>query len=151
MGKDIAAIKDSITHSGEFRVHLIHARSGMRTTCRMWHHDGCVMGVANGCGCDKAGAALGRCIEALFAEELKGLTPHGEWVPAENMDCGPIYRKSKDGLYGLSKHMDGKMSLDGSCGLECMLAVLVALGFTDAIRYGTGKLSSMVLARKATK
>lgn len=145
-GKDIQAIRESITHGGEFRVHLMRSRSGLRTVCRMWHPDGYVMGTANGGGYDKAGAALGQCIEALFLEELKGLTPGYVSYPSGG-------QRNPEGLYGLTKFpaQEGRISLDGSCGLECMLTVLRALGFTDCEQYNTGKLSRMVLARKPRK
>jgi hypothetical protein len=141
--KDLFAIKDTIKRGEEVCFHLIYSRSGMTTTCRLWHPDGHVLGSAYGGGYDKAGAALGQAIEALFAEELKALKP-GYVHPA---DKGPG-QKVEDGLYGLTKHFDGHMSLDSSCGMECMLAVLVALGFGDTAKYATSKLSVMVIARR---
>lgn len=147
---DLEAIRDTIKHTGEFRVHLIYARSGLMTKCRMWHHDGHTVGVAHGGGYDKAGAALGQAIELLFSEELKALKAGYEYVKVEGGPrAGAVEgQKVKDGLYGLTRRADGTMSLDGACGKEQMLKVLVALGFTDTQLYETGKLSSMVMARK---
>lgn len=128
--KDVSEIRDTIRHTGEFRVHLIYARSGTCTKARMWHHDGQVVGRADGGGYDKGGAALGQAIELFFAEELKA---EGSAIT---------------GLYGARRDAKGAVHLDGSCGKECMLAILKALGFTDCNLYETSKLSSMVLARK---
>lgn len=140
MGKlsnsDFLAIKDSIDNGKEVRFHIIHSRSGLTTKCRLWHTDGRVLGSASGGGYDKAGAALGQAIEALFGEELRALP-----LPTSNKNG------SHDGLYGLGEH-NGKRYLDGACGLECMLAVLRALGFTDTQKFDTGKLSDMILARR---
>lgn len=151
--KDVESIRGTITHSGEFRVHLIYARSGLCAEARMWHHDGHTVGIAHGSGYDKGGSALGQAIELLFAEELKALKPGYEY---NKMEGGPLKgqtlgQKVKDGLYGLTRHADGTMSLDGACGKGQMLKVLVALGFTDCNLYETGKLSSMVVARKPAR
>jgi len=148
---DLEAIKDTIKHDGEVRFHIIRSRSNLTTKCRLWHTDGHVLGTAPGGGYDKAGAALGQAIEVLFSEELKGLTPGSEWVlppAAAGTEWKHECQKVKDGLYGLTRLRDGKMSLDGACGIEQMLKVLVALGFTHTERYDTGKLSDMVIARR---
>lgn len=137
--KDIADMKpfDSL------RFHILHSRSNLTVKCRLWHPDGDVLGTANGGGYDRAGAALGQAIEKLFGEELKGLTPGYIWPPGDGIGA-----KVPHGLYGLTQHRDGKMSLDGACGIEQMLKVLRALGFTDTELYETGKMSSMVVARR---
>ena len=134
---DLEAIRDTIKHTGEFRVHLIYARSGLCTKARMWHPDGHVVGRANGGGYDKGGAALGQAIELFFAEELKGLP-----LPTRNKSG------STSGLYCLYERKDGTRYMYGACGKECMLAILKALGY-EVNLYETGKLSSMVVARKA--
>ena len=139
--KDVESIKDSIVHSGEFRVHLIYSRSGMGVKCRMWHPDGQVVGSAGGCGYDKGGAALGQAIELFFQKELLGLTPGRRWNRRYN--CS---ERVESGLYGLAHYKDGTAGLDGACGKECMVKVLRALGFQDVRILDTGKLSEMVLA-----
>lgn len=141
--QDLAANKDTINSGGDVRFHIIHSRTGLTTKCHLWHPDGRILGSASGGGYDKAGVALGQAIEVLFGEELKALTPAGEWY---GEDGGREYRKLPDGLYGLTRATDGHMILDGACGIECMFKVLCALGFADVTRYSTGKLSDMVLA-----
>lgn len=126
---DVEAIRDTIKHTGEFRVHLIYARSGLCTKARMWHHDGQVVGRANGGGYDKGGEALGQAIELMLQPELKAA---GSAVT---------------GLYGARRDDKGNVHLDGACGKESMLSILRALGY-EVNLYETGKLSSMVLARK---
>jgi hypothetical protein len=147
--EDLKDIKETIAHTGEFRVHLIRSKSNLTLKCRMWRYDGRVIGVANGGGYDKAGAALGQGVELLFAEELQALKPGYEYVKVEggaragSMEGGKV----KEGLYGLTRLQDGKMSLDGSCGIESVCAVIRALGFTVGI-YSTGTGSDMVIARR---
>lgn len=143
---DLEAIRDTIKHTGEVRFHIRASKSGLTATCHMWHWDGHVIGRAEGCGYDKAGAALGQAIEKLFPAELKDL-PAG-YVVTTNKDGQSQGRRRPDGLYGLTAHSDGTMSLDGSCGLECMLNVLEALGF-KADRFETGPAYTMILGRKA--
>lgn len=107
-----------------------------------------MLGSASGGGYDKAGTALGQAIECLFKEELKALTPASIYPgPADPEEVKRI-RKVPGALYGLSRYPNGTMSLDGACGLSCMLAVLRALGFTSVEIYDTGKLSDMVIARR---
>lgn len=137
-GLDVETVRHSITHGGEFRVHLIWSRGGT-CTARMWHPDGYKVGSAGGYGYDKGGTALGQAIELFFAEELKALP-----LP-ERRANGSV----SSGFYGLNETKDGKRYLDGACGLSCMLAILKALGFTSVEDYSTGKSSSMILARKA--
>lgn len=134
--RDIAAIKDSITSSGEMRFHFTYGRTGM-VKCRMWHPDGFVMGSAGGGGYDKAGAALGEALVLLFAEELKALP-----LPTRGANGNPI------GLYGLGEH-NGKRYVDGACGMRSMENIIKALGFTSVETYSTGKNSQMLLARRA--
>lgn len=138
---DIAAIRETIQSTGEVRFHLRHSRRNLTVTCRMWHWDGYVLGHASGGGYDKAGAALGEAIERLFREELKGLTPGAAYTKHQGIQV-------EGGLYGLTKLADGRMSLDGSCGLERMLKVLEALGY-KVDRFETGPASTMILGRRA--
>lgn len=120
-------IKETIQATGEFRVHLITSRQGTGVTARIWHADGFRVGHAGGGGYDRRGAALGQAIDLFFGPELLTLPPKR--------------------LYGLSFY-DGRAVLDGSCGLECMLAVLKALGFSKVRAFETGDRSTMILAEK---
>src|SRR5512146_1267084 len=132
--KDVQDIKGAIDHTGEFRVHLLWAKSGMHgCTARMWHPDGWRVGHAGGCGYDKGGAALGEAINLFFGEELKA--------------------RKVSALYGARKLADRRVVVDGSCGMESMLEILRARGFRHAEAYDTGKLSTMVLCtgRKPVK
>ena len=143
---DLAAIKDTINRTGEFRIHVIHGKSGMRTVARIWHWDGFEVGRANGCGYDKTGAALGDAVELFFQEELLKLSPGSKvWLEGRPERVAPPLA-----YYGLA-HVETKKgwraSIDGSCGVESVLKILDALGFT-AQRYETGRDSSMFLATR---
>lgn len=124
---DVATIKQAIQHGGEFRVHLMYSRGGT-VTARIWHPDGFKVGSAGGGGYDKQGTALGQAIELFFAEEMK--------------------TANVSSLYGAKKLPDGRVVLDGACGIECMLRVLEALGFKARL-FETGKGACMVLAERA--
>lgn len=140
--KDLEAIRETIAHTGELRIHLMTSRSGGTCKARLWHPDGPIVGSASGYGYDKRGAALGEAIELLFTqEELKKLPPG--YIAGQ--DSG---KRSREGLYGVTLLSDGRVSIDGACGYRCMLAILEALGFDDVEMYSTGKLSDMVLARR---
>lgn len=131
---DVESIKDTIRSGGEFRVHLVTAKSGLCCKARIWHVDGFQVGRANGGGYDKQGAALGDAVNLFFAEELNKLESYNS--------------NTKDGLYGLvdMAHMGNKV--DGACGIESVERILTALGFKVRI-FDTGKLTSMVLAERA--
>lgn len=134
---DLKVVKETIERDGEARFHIISSKSGLTTKCRMWHHDGYVVGSASGGGYDKAGTALGEAVMKLWPEELKTLP-----LP-ERRRNGSV----ESGLYGLNETKDGKRYLDGACGLRCMLAVLEALGF-KVEEHQTGRLSALIIARK---
>ena len=137
---DVESIKDTIRSGGEFRVHLVTAKSGLCCKARIWHVDGFQVGRANGGGYDKEGAALGQAVQLFFADEIAKLEP---WNP-----------ETREGLYGLaaSRKTEGdqkpRMYLDGACGIESVERILAALGFKVRV-FDTGKLSSMVLAERA--
>ncbi len=142
---DVTAIKQSIEHGGEFRVHLISSKAGTGVTARMWHWDGFKVGKASGGSYDRRGAALGEAISLFFKEELKAV-PAG-YTRAADTSVGV---KNEDGIYGLSRYEDccgaWYASLDGACGLSQMLKVLEALGFTSVRVLETGPLSTLILA-----
>lgn len=133
-------IKETIQATGEFRVHLITSRQGTGVTARIWHADGFRVGHAGGGGYDRRGAALGQAIDLFFGPELLTLPP-------KRIQNGGLSTFQDSGLYGLSFY-DGRAVLDGSCGLECMLAVLKALGFSKVRAFETGDRSTMILAEK---
>lgn len=82
------------------------------------------VGSTCGGGYDMQGAALAEFINTVFSAELATL---------------PAYYKAdrsvnKSGMYGLYEYHDGSGAyVDGSCGLNCMVSILEALGYV--IRY----------------
>ena len=133
---DVESIKGTIRSGGEFRVHLVTAKSGLCCKARIWHVDGFQVGRAKGGGYDKQGAALGQAVELFFQEELKTL------------DVDTRVGNLREGLYGLSEDKAGKRHIDGACGIEAVERILTALGFKVRI-FDTGKLTTMVFAERA--
>lgn len=131
---DLAAIKQTITNTGGFRLHFKYSRGGT-VTCRMWHPDGFILGRAGGGGYDKKGTAFGEALTKLFPAEIKAL-------PLPTRDA----KGRTSGLYGMGEH-EGKRYLDGACGFESMVKIAAALGF-DVESYETSKDSTMVIGRK---
>lgn len=132
---DLPLVRSQILSKGaELRFHINYSRSGLTTKCRLWHHDGIVLGKASGGGYDKGGTALGQAIQALFAEEIKSLP-----LPTRTKSGGV------KGLYGLYESKDGRRWLEGGCGKESMLRILEALGYTVSC-YSTSKYSDLVVA-----
>ena len=123
--KLIENLRRSILTLGEFRIHLRRSKGSGTVTARVWHPDGFRVGYAGG-GYDRAGSALGQAMERFLGPEL--------------------LRSRASKHYG-AKLYDGRVSLDGSCGMESMLAILRACGFNSAEQYDTDTHgSSMVLA-----
>jgi hypothetical protein len=125
----------------ELRIHLTYGRGGT-VKARMWHPDGHVLGSAGGGGYDKQGAALGEAIALLFPEELKTL-PLPKYDPVTN-------RREEGALYGLGGNdlPPVRRYIDGACGINCVLRIIKALGYSSVRLLNTGKDSSMVLAEK---
>ncbi len=133
---EIAAINEQIKDIGEFRVHLLDSRLG-NVSARLWHRHGHRVGYANGGGFDKRGSALGDAIQLFFAEELKTLA-----LPRRDVR-GRVVK----GYYGLYERKDdGTRFVDGACGLDRMLDILVGLGFRHVRLITINNDSCIVLA-----
>lgn len=53
----------------------------------------------------------------------------GDFIQAEHQDKLQAHGNISD-FYGARKREDGSISLDGACGLECMLSIAAAIGLT---------------------
>ena len=74
-----------------------------------------------GCGFDRRGTALGQFIELTFNDEIQKLAKKVTFGRGKNK------RVSRD-FYGMNIYQ-GKISLDGACGFDCMQKILAAIGF----------------------
>lgn len=84
-----------------------------------------------GGGYDMTGTVFGEWLEETYQDRLKAIA--GRTHSAYNSATGErIYPKSADGLYGMTARYKGEtlesISLDGACGIDCMLRVAEALG-----------------------
>lgn len=75
-----------------------------------------------GGGYDMTGTVFGDWLEAEHQDKLRQLTG---W---ESKDYGNTDWKAHADLYGAFLRPDGSVSLDGGCGLACMIRVAEAIG-----------------------
>ena len=89
---------------------------------------------ACGGGYDMVGTAFGSWLESAYQSSLVAFVRE----QFDNLqDAGysaPNYRKLPE-FYGLTVRPDGSVSLDGACGLDCMIRVAQALGLS-VTQYG---------------
>ncbi len=132
---DVAAIRETVLRTGEFRVHIKYGRGGANgntVTARMWHHDGFRVGRATGGGYDMRGSALGDAIQLFFQPELAALT---------------LAQFEKMQKLGVRPKGDTGATVDGACGVETMLKLLGELGYPARL-FKTGKDTCMILAER---
>lgn len=82
-----------------------------------------------GGGYDMAGTVFGNWLADVHQTALLALVASRS---ADLVDCGyqvSGYRKLPD-LYGLTVRPDGRVELDGACGLRCMEDIAKAIGLT---------------------
>lgn len=80
-----------------------------------------------GGGYDMRGTVFGEWLAANYQPELLALKDRASYVfPLEG---APRPANREDSFYGMSYHEKGeRVSLDGSCGLECMIRIAEAIG-----------------------
>ena len=85
-----------------------------------------------GGGYDMLGAVFGRWLKANYIEQLKELTPYDEQY---SMDFWKEhgYQPQQEN-YGLFSR-NGNLSLDGACGLECMILLANKMGLSVTADY----------------
>lgn len=134
--RDLEAIRDSVKRQGEFRLHVQYSRSGLTVKAHMWHHDGFIVGSASGGGYDKTGAAVGEAISRVLGPDLLALKFDKEGNATARL---PRYTGGKVEtckLYGVRK-VEGKVYVDGACGIREMERLLNALGFVNVENHST--------------
>ena len=80
-----------------------------------------------GGGYDMIGTVFGQWLETYYQKELMEISQQAKRVfnqQKEWIDCG-----RSDSFYGMNYYVnDGRISLDGACGLECMIRIAEAIG-----------------------
>ena len=80
----------------------------------------------NGGGYDMLGTSFGEWLTETYQNALHEIGDRA-YVTYYDQDTDPN-RYNDDGLYGMYRYADGRISLDGACGIESMLKIAKALG-----------------------
>ena len=78
-----------------------------------------------GGGYDMVGTVFGEWLEENFQSELQTIKARSHYISGED---GTQANPRTDSLYGMRWKRDNSVSLDGACGLECMLRIAEAVG-----------------------
>jgi len=93
--------------------------------CRLDSRDSGTRYKCTGGGYDMVGTVFGNWLAAEHQETLKA------WATTqERKDCdyGIAGYKSLPAWYGLTINPQGKITLDGACGIDCMVCIAEAIG-----------------------
>jgi hypothetical protein len=86
----------------------------------------------------QVGTVVGEWLQATYQDRLREIADeaHMRWTAAES---GPWDRERNDsGLYGMSYYThDGRVVIDGACGIESILRIGKAIGLQFARTYKT--------------
>ena len=80
----------------------------------------------NGGGYDMLATSFGAWLTETYQNALHEIGDRA-YVTYYDQDTDPN-RYNDDGLYGMYRYADGRISLDGACGIESMLKIAKALG-----------------------
>ncbi len=78
----------------------------------------------NGGGYDMLGTSFGEWLTETYQNALREIGDRAHMTYNEIFDA----TRNDDGLYGMYRYADGRISLDGACGIEPMLKIAKALG-----------------------
>ena len=78
----------------------------------------------NGGGYDMLGTSFGRWLTETYQNALHEIGDRAHVTYNESF----VVTRRVDGLYGMYRYADGRISLDGACGIESMLKIAKALG-----------------------
>lgn len=78
-----------------------------------------------GGGYDMIGTVFGEWLETNYQEQLQAIKARAYYISDENCT---VSNPRTDSLYGMRWTKDNKVSLDGACGLECMIRIAEAIG-----------------------
>lgn len=78
-----------------------------------------------GGGYDMIGTVFGEWLQENYQEKLQAIKARSHYITDEN---GTGSNPRPDSLYGMRWKTDNTVSLDGACGLECMIRIAEAIG-----------------------
>lgn len=78
-----------------------------------------------GGGYDMIGTVFGEWLQENYQEKLQAIKARSHYITDEN---GTGSNSRPDSLYGMRWKTDNTVSLDGACGLECMIRIAEAIG-----------------------
>lgn len=78
----------------------------------------------NGGGYDMLATSFGAWLTETYQNALREIGDRAHVTYNEIFDA----TRNDDGLYGMYRYADGRISLDGACGIESMLKIAKALG-----------------------
>ena len=80
----------------------------------------------NGGGYDMLATSFGAWLTETYQNALREIGDRAHMTYNEIFDA----TRNDDGLYGMYRYDDGRISLDGACGIEPMLEIARALGIS---------------------
>ncbi|WAW11559.1 hypothetical protein vBAcePPAc_0182 [Aeromonas phage vB_AceP_PAc] len=78
-----------------------------------------------GGGYDMIGTVFGEWLQENYQEQLQAIKARSHYITDEK---GTGSNPRPDSLYGMRWKTDNTVSLDGACGLECMIRIAEAIG-----------------------
>lgn len=78
-----------------------------------------------GGGYDMIGTVFGEWLQENYQGQLQAIKARSHYITDEN---GIVSNPRSDSLYGMRWKTDNTVSLDGACGLECMIRIAEAIG-----------------------
>lgn len=78
-----------------------------------------------GGGYDMVGTVFGEWLQLNYQDELQAIKARAHYISDEN---GTKVNPRPDSLYGMHWKKDNTVSLDGACGLECMIQIAESIG-----------------------
>ena len=78
-----------------------------------------------GGGYDMIGTVFGKWLETYYQEELQAVKALAHYISDEN---GTVSNPRTDSLYGMRWTKDGRVTLDGACGIDSMIRIAETIG-----------------------
>lgn len=80
-----------------------------------------------GGGYDMIGTVFGQWLQANYQKELMEISQRANTVYNQQLEW--VTSDRSDRLYGMTyRVIDGRVTIDGACGLECMIRIAEAIG-----------------------
>lgn len=97
----------------------------------------------NGGGYDMVGTVFANWLKANYNDELLSMCVDGYYGATRNNDTRE-YKRNNNGFYGLFAYIDDRenvlsYSLDGACGLDCIISIAKHIGLNVETVYSLDK------------